>query len=153
LRRSIKRAWLPFETGSLAMVFDRLDERAEYADVIAALRGFGQQSACLLPLATALGPVGLIAFASSREGTYSQCDTSFLRHIGALVAMAIDTTAANATTPRHRQSDVSSIMVAANDGASERVKGGIGVDAGAAAHRPVGRRQLQRARHARSRKP
>ena len=77
-------------TGSPAMVFDRLDEPGEYADVIAALRGFGQQSACLLPLATALGPVGLIAFASSREGTYCQCDTSFLRHIGALVAMAID---------------------------------------------------------------
>ena len=87
------------ETGSPAMVFDRLDERAEWADVIAALRGFGQQSACLLPLATALGPVGLIAFASSREGTYSQCDTSFLRRIGALVAMAID-------NERHQQEAV-----------------------------------------------
>ena len=60
------------EAGSPAMVFDRLDEPGEYADVIAALRGFGQQSACLLPLSTALGPVGLIAFASSREGTYCQ---------------------------------------------------------------------------------
>jgi formate hydrogenlyase transcriptional activator len=77
-------------TDSSAMVLDRLDEPDEYADVIAALRGFGQQSACLLPLATALGPVGLIAFASSREGTYHQCNTSFLRHVGALVAMAID---------------------------------------------------------------
>ena len=86
-------------TGSPAMVFDRLDEPGEYADVIAALRGFGQQSACLLPLATALGPVGLIAFASSREGTYCQCDTSFLRHIGALVAMAID-------NERHQQEAV-----------------------------------------------
>ena len=86
-------------TGSPAMVFDRLDEPDEYADVIAALRGFGQQSACLLPLATALGPVGLIAFASSREGTYCQCDTSFLRHIGALVAMAID-------NERHQQEAV-----------------------------------------------
>src|SRR4029453_11828897 len=38
----------------------------------------------------ALGPVGLMVFASSREGTYCQCDTGFLRHIGALVAMAID---------------------------------------------------------------
>ena len=76
-----------------------MTSRAEYADVIAALRGFGQQSACLLPLATALGPVGLIAFASSREGTYSQCDTSFLRHIGALVAMAID-------NERHQQEAV-----------------------------------------------
>ena len=81
------------------MVFDRLDEPDEYADVIAALRGFGQQSACLLPLATALGPVGLIAFASSREGTYRQCNTSFLRHIGALVAMAID-------NDRHQQEAV-----------------------------------------------
>ncbi len=87
------------EAGSSAIVLDRLDERAEYADVIAALRGFGQQSACLLPLATALGPVGLIAFASSHEGTYSQCDTSVLRYIGALVAMAID-------NERHQQEAV-----------------------------------------------
>jgi formate hydrogenlyase transcriptional activator len=78
------------ETDCPAMVFERLDEPGDYADVIAALRGYGQQSACLLPIATALGPVGLMAFASSREGTYGQCDTSFLRHIGALVAMAID---------------------------------------------------------------
>jgi formate hydrogenlyase transcriptional activator len=77
-------------TGSNVMVFDHFDEPDEYADVIATLRGFGQQSACLLPLATALGPVGLIAFASSREGTYRECDTSFLQHVGALVAMAID---------------------------------------------------------------
>jgi formate hydrogenlyase transcriptional activator len=87
------------ESGSPATVFDRLDDRAEYADVITALRGFGQQSACLLPLATALGPVGLIAFASSREGAYRQCDTSFLRHVGALVAMAID-------SERHQQEAV-----------------------------------------------
>ncbi len=52
------------------MVFDRLDESDQYADVIASLREYGQRSACLLPLATALGPVGLMAFASSREGTY-----------------------------------------------------------------------------------
>ena len=86
-------------TDSPAMVFDRLDEPGEYADVIAALRDLGQQSACLLPLATALGPVGLIAFASSREGTYCQCDTTFLRRIGALVAMAID-------NDRHQQEAV-----------------------------------------------
>jgi formate hydrogenlyase transcriptional activator len=86
-------------TDSTAMVFDRLDEPDEFADVIAALRGIGQQSACLLPLATALGPVGLIAFASSREGTYCQCNTSFLGHIAALVAMAID-------NDRHQQEAV-----------------------------------------------
>jgi formate hydrogenlyase transcriptional activator len=79
-----------FERNATSMVFDHLDEPAEFADVIAALRGLGQQSACLLPLATAHGPVGLIAFASSRDGSYRECDTSFLRHVGALVAMAID---------------------------------------------------------------
>jgi formate hydrogenlyase transcriptional activator len=77
------------ETASPAMVFDRLAEPGDYVDVIAVLRGFGQQSACLLPLATALGPVGLIAFASSREGAYARCDTGLLRRIGALAAMAI----------------------------------------------------------------
>jgi formate hydrogenlyase transcriptional activator len=78
------------ESGCPATVFDRLDGCADYVDVIAPLRSFGQQSACLLPLATALGPVGLIAFASSRQATYRQFDTSFLQHVGALVAMAID---------------------------------------------------------------
>ena len=43
--------------------------------------------------------MGLIAFASSREGTYGQCDISFLRHIGALVAVAID-------NERHQQEAV-----------------------------------------------
>jgi formate hydrogenlyase transcriptional activator len=78
------------ETGAPAMFSDRLDEAGEFAEVIAALRGLGQQSACLLPLSTVLGPVGLIAFASSREGTCGNCDVSFLRRIGALIAMAID---------------------------------------------------------------
>ena len=86
-------------TGSTTMVFDRLDEPGEYADVIAALRDLGQQSACLLPLATPFGPVGLMAFASSREGTYGQCDTRLFGHIGALVAMAID-------NDRHQQEAV-----------------------------------------------
>jgi formate hydrogenlyase transcriptional activator len=76
--------------GPQPIVVDRLDDGGEYADVITALRGLGQQSACLLPLSTALGPVGLIGFGSSREGTYGQCDVTFLQHIGALVAVAID---------------------------------------------------------------
>ena len=73
-----------------AVILDRLDEHDDYTEVIVALRGLGQQSACLLPLSTAPGPVGLIALASSREGAYRQCDISLLRHIGALVAMAVD---------------------------------------------------------------
>ena len=76
--------------GPEPIVVDRLDEGGEYAEVIGALRGLGQRSACLLPLSTALGPVGLIAFGSSRDATYGQCDISFLQHIGALVAVAID---------------------------------------------------------------
>jgi GAF domain-containing protein len=76
--------------GPQTIVVDRLDEGGEYADVIATLRGLGQQSACLLPLSTALGPVGLIGLASAREGAYGQCDVGFLQHVGALVAVAID---------------------------------------------------------------
>ena len=78
------------ETGAQAMFSDRLDEGGEFGEVVAALRGLGQQSACLLPLSTVLGPVGLIAFASSREGVYGNRDVRFLRRIGALMAMAID---------------------------------------------------------------
>jgi formate hydrogenlyase transcriptional activator len=76
--------------GDAPIVVDRLDEGGEYAEVIAALRGLGQRSSCLLPLATALGPVGLFAFGSCREGTYGQSDSSLLQHIGSLVAVAID---------------------------------------------------------------
>jgi formate hydrogenlyase transcriptional activator len=76
--------------GRQAIVLDRLDQGGEHAAVMAALRGLGQQSVCLLPLSTALGPVGLIGFGSSREGTYGQRDISFLQHIGAVVAVAID---------------------------------------------------------------
>jgi formate hydrogenlyase transcriptional activator len=78
------------ETGAPAMFSDGLDEAGEFGEVIAVLRGLGQRSACLLPLSTVLGPVGLIAFASSREGTYGNRDVSFLRRIAALIAMAID---------------------------------------------------------------
>jgi formate hydrogenlyase transcriptional activator len=73
-----------------AIVLDRLDAGDEHPGVVAALRGLGERSACLLPLGTALGPVGFIAFASSREGTYSRCDIGFLRHVGRQVAVAID---------------------------------------------------------------
>ena len=56
--------------GHEAIVVDHLDDSGEYSDMIAALRGLGQQSACVLRLSTALGPVGLMGFASEREGTY-----------------------------------------------------------------------------------
>jgi formate hydrogenlyase transcriptional activator len=76
--------------GHQPIALDCLDRGGEYVAVMAALRGLGQQSVCLLPLSTALGPVGLIGFGSAREGTYGQCDISFLQHIGAVVAVAID---------------------------------------------------------------
>ncbi len=76
--------------GHRSIVVDRLEEGGEYADVTAALRRLGQQSACLLPLSTSLGPVGLLGFASSREGTYRESDVDFLQHISALAAMALD---------------------------------------------------------------
>ena len=76
--------------GHEAIVVDHLDDSGEHSDMIAALRGLGQQSACVLRLSTALGPVGLMGFASEREGTYGQCDLSLLQHIGGIVAVAID---------------------------------------------------------------
>jgi transcriptional regulator with GAF, ATPase, and Fis domain len=76
--------------GHEALVVDHLDDSGEYSDMIAALRGLGQQSACIIRLSTALGPVGLMGFASAREGTYGQCDLSLLQHIGGIVAVAID---------------------------------------------------------------
>jgi len=71
-------------------VLGRLDAAGEYSEVVAALSELGERSACLLPLATALGPVGLMGLASAREGTYRQCDISFLQHIARQVALGID---------------------------------------------------------------
>jgi formate hydrogenlyase transcriptional activator len=78
------------DTGAPAVLYDRLDETSEFADIVAALRGLGQHSACLLPISTVVGPVGLMAFASSREDTYGNCDVSVLQRVGGLIAMAID---------------------------------------------------------------
>jgi formate hydrogenlyase transcriptional activator len=72
------------------IVLDRLDADGGYPDVVAALRELGQRSARLLPLATALGPVGLFALASSREGACGRCDLGFLQHAARQVALAID---------------------------------------------------------------
>jgi len=72
------------------LVLDQFEGVSEYLSVVEALRELGQRSACLLAMATALGPVGLIAFASSREGTYGQCDIGFLQHVAGQVAVAID---------------------------------------------------------------
>ncbi len=78
---------------STGIVLDRLDGAGEYPEVVVALSGLGQRSACLLPLATALGPVGLIVLASSREGTYVDGDIGFLQYVARQVAMAIDNVA------------------------------------------------------------
>jgi formate hydrogenlyase transcriptional activator len=76
--------------GDQAVVLETLDETGHYPEVVAAFRKLGQRSACLLPLSTALGPVGLIGFGSLREGSYGPEDVGILRHVGALVAVAID---------------------------------------------------------------
>jgi formate hydrogenlyase transcriptional activator len=72
------------------IVLDRLDAGGEYPGVIAALRGLGQRSAYLLPLATALRPVGLLGLSSSNEGAYGRCDRRLLQRIGTQVAVALD---------------------------------------------------------------
>jgi formate hydrogenlyase transcriptional activator len=73
-----------------AIVLDPLEADGDHADVVAALRELGQRSACLLPLVTALGPVGLLALASSRQGVCSAYDLRFLRQVAGQVAAAVD---------------------------------------------------------------
>jgi formate hydrogenlyase transcriptional activator len=72
------------------IALDRLDAGGEYPGVIAALRELDQRSAYLLPIATAIRPVGLLGLSSSREGAYGRCDRRFLQRIGAQVAVALD---------------------------------------------------------------
>jgi formate hydrogenlyase transcriptional activator len=72
------------------IILHSLEAGAEYPEVVTALRKQEKRSACLLPLVTALGPVGLIGFASSRVGAYDGVDVRFLQHVAGHVAVAID---------------------------------------------------------------
>jgi len=82
-----------------SVLLDRLEPGGQVSGVTTALRELGQRSACLVPLATALGPVGLMVLASTREGAYRGSNLDFLRRVAGQVAVGIDNV-------RHRQQAV-----------------------------------------------
>jgi formate hydrogenlyase transcriptional activator len=73
-------------------VLDRLDRCRDFPALVTALRGLGQESACLLPIAAASGRAGLMGLASPERtcNACDQCDGRFLQRIGGEVALAID---------------------------------------------------------------
>jgi formate hydrogenlyase transcriptional activator len=72
------------------VVLHALENDTEYPELSEALRAHGDRSACLLPLTTALRPVGLLGLASAREGAYDGADLAFLQRAASQVAVAID---------------------------------------------------------------
>ncbi|HEY3381696.1 MAG TPA: sigma 54-interacting transcriptional regulator [Vicinamibacterales bacterium] len=76
--------------GEHPVVLHALDDVCDYAELLAGLREAGKQSACLLPLTTAVRPVGVMVLASSNLGAYDQSDAAFLGRVGNYVAIAID---------------------------------------------------------------
>ena len=60
------------------VVLHDLDDHCGYPELVAGLRAHGKRSACLIPLTTALRPVGIIGFASAQIGAYDHADLAFL---------------------------------------------------------------------------
>lgn len=72
------------------VVLHDLDDHCGYPELVAGLRAHGKRSACLIPLTTALRPVGIIGFASAQIGAYDHADLAFLGRVAGHVAVAID---------------------------------------------------------------
>jgi formate hydrogenlyase transcriptional activator len=79
-----------FWSAGKPVVLHSLEDGSEYPELVERMRDAGERSLCLLPLATALRPVGLVAFASSRTGAYDHADLVFLQRVATQVATAID---------------------------------------------------------------
>ena len=72
------------------VVLHALDATSDYAEALTGLRQSGKRSACLLPLTTAVRPVGVLVLASSNVGAYDEADQAFLERVANYVAIAVD---------------------------------------------------------------
>jgi formate hydrogenlyase transcriptional activator len=72
------------------LVIPNVDEEERFPAVTRLLREDKVKSFCLLPLATALRPVGSLGFGSIRESAYGEADLDFLERVAAQVAVAVD---------------------------------------------------------------
>jgi formate hydrogenlyase transcriptional activator len=76
--------------GHEPVVLQGLEEASSYAGALGCFRREGTRSACLLPLATAVRPVGVMALASSTAGAYDDADRGFLARVASQIAIAVD---------------------------------------------------------------
>jgi formate hydrogenlyase transcriptional activator len=79
--------------GSMATTPPNQLEPDAYDPIVEALRARGARSVCVLPLLTALGPVGAMVLARSRTAGGAEWDASdspFLQRVANLVATAVD---------------------------------------------------------------
>jgi formate hydrogenlyase transcriptional activator len=72
------------------LVVHDLDTETDYHELLSPLREAGKRSACLLPLATALQPVGTLGLASTQTGAFDDSDQTFLDRLASQVAVAIE---------------------------------------------------------------
>ena len=66
------------------------DRETRFPKVTALLRDIGVQSYCLLPLTTAMRPLGAIGFGSSTPCAFGGSELEFLRQVSTQVAVAVD---------------------------------------------------------------
>ncbi|MBP7620433.1 MAG: sigma 54-interacting transcriptional regulator [Gemmatimonadales bacterium] len=76
--------------GQAPVVLSDIEGERDYPEMVAELRQRGKRSSCLLPLSTALRPVGIIAFASPEVGAYDEADLGLLQQVASQVAVAVD---------------------------------------------------------------
>jgi formate hydrogenlyase transcriptional activator len=72
------------------VILHTLDASSDYPEAVTTLRNANKRSACLLPLTTAVRPVGIMIFASSTAGGYDDADMVFFERVASYVAIAVD---------------------------------------------------------------
>jgi formate hydrogenlyase transcriptional activator len=72
------------------LVVPDVEAETKFSMALPLLRGLGIRSVIVLPLTTALGRVGAMAFGSVEAGRYAGADLRFLGHIANQVALALD---------------------------------------------------------------
>jgi formate hydrogenlyase transcriptional activator len=77
-------------TTTAPVVLHSLEDQPAFPELLGSLRERGYRSACLLPLTTALRPVGVVGFLSSEVGAFDDEDMGFAGRLAAVVATAID---------------------------------------------------------------
>jgi formate hydrogenlyase transcriptional activator len=84
---------LPTYAENRAVVFESLESDGEPDPLLASLQAGGAGSACVVPLASGFGPVGVVAFARLHANaieTPATWDLPFLQLVGHQMALAID---------------------------------------------------------------